>query len=99
MIRDAICERLITKTYTKGSMILYPGSRVDNIVFIIQGEMRETICLDEYPEAILSEGDFVGGTLLSWCIEDSSVRKGWMLSMLSINASCFNFFILLFASS
>lgn len=77
-LRDAICERLRTKTYEQGSTILNLGSRVDSIVFIIQGEMME-ICLDEYGESWLSEGDFVGGSLLSWCIEDSCVRKGPIL--------------------
>ncbi|XP_057804147.1 receptor like protein kinase S.2-like isoform X2 [Salvia miltiorrhiza] len=70
---DAICERLRTKTYIRGSTMLYPGGCVNKIVFIIQGKM-ESIFVDEFTTVPLSEGDFCGETLLPWCLANSSVN-------------------------
>ncbi|KAG6401969.1 hypothetical protein SASPL_138837 [Salvia splendens] len=72
---DAICERLRTKTYARGSTILYPGGRVNKIVFIIQGKM-EISFVDEFTTCLLSEGDCCGETLLPGCLENSSVNTG-----------------------
>ncbi|KAI3454340.1 hypothetical protein Pfo_011003 [Paulownia fortunei] len=71
-IMDAICERLRTKTYIKGSEILYRGGLVDEMVFIIQGKL-ESIGSFVVP---LSEGDVCGEELLTWCLEHSSVNEG-----------------------
>lgn len=74
-IIDAICERLTTKTYIRGSTMFYPGGYVNKIVFIIQGKM-ESVFVDEFTSVLLSEGDFCGETLLPWCLENSSVYTG-----------------------
>ncbi|PIN05895.1 hypothetical protein CDL12_21560 [Handroanthus impetiginosus] len=72
-ITDAICERLRTKTYIKGSKILIRGGLVDKMVFIIRGKM-ESIGEDGIVVP-LSEGDVCGEELLTWCLEHSSVNK------------------------
>ncbi|KAK6148242.1 hypothetical protein DH2020_019154 [Rehmannia glutinosa] len=72
-IIDAICERLRTKTYIKGSKILYRGGLVDKMVFIIRGKM-ESIG-EDLIVVPLSEGDVCGEELLTWCLEHSSVNK------------------------
>ncbi|KAK4394909.1 putative cyclic nucleotide-gated ion channel 20, chloroplastic [Sesamum angolense] len=73
-IIDAICERLRTKTYIKGSKILCRGGLVDKMVFIIRGKM-ESIGEDLTVLPLL-EGDVCGEELLTWCLEHSSVNKG-----------------------
>ncbi|KAL1541957.1 non-specific serine/threonine protein kinase [Salvia divinorum] len=70
---DAICERLRTETYVRGSTILYPGGRVNKIVFIIQGNM-ETSFVDEFITYRLGEGDSCGDELLPWCLLYSSAN-------------------------
>ncbi|KAK4479268.1 hypothetical protein RD792_014779 [Penstemon davidsonii] len=72
-IIDAICERLRTKTYIKGSKILYRGGLVDKMVFIIRGKM-ESIG-EDLIVVPLSEGDACGEELLTWCLKHSSVNK------------------------
>ncbi|KAL2243852.1 probable cyclic nucleotide-gated ion channel 20, chloroplastic isoform X1 [Sesamum indicum] len=72
-IIDAICERLRTKTYIKGSKILCRGGLVDKMVFIIRGKM-ESIG-EDLTVLPLSEGDVCGEELLTWCLEHSSVNK------------------------
>ncbi|KAI3464188.1 hypothetical protein Pfo_020851 [Paulownia fortunei] len=72
-IIDAICERLRTKTYIKGSKILFRGGLVDKMVFIIRGKM-ESIG-EDLNVVPLSEGDVCGEELLTWCLEHSSVNK------------------------
>ncbi|PIN05897.1 Cyclic nucleotide-gated cation channel CNGA1-3 [Handroanthus impetiginosus] len=72
-IIDAICERLRTKPYIKGSKILFRGGLVDKMVFIIRGKM-ESIGEDGIVVP-LSEGDVCGEELLTWCLEHSSVNK------------------------
>ncbi|KAL0356399.1 UNVERIFIED_CONTAM: putative cyclic nucleotide-gated ion channel 20, chloroplastic [Sesamum radiatum] len=72
-IIDAICERLRTKTYIKGSKILCRGGLVDKMVFIIRGKM-ESIGEDLTVLPLL-EGDVCGEELLTWCLEHSSVNK------------------------
>lgn len=71
---DAIQEKLKTRSYIKGSKILYMGGLVDKIVFIIRGKMMSTG--DDGNDSILSEGDVCGEELLTWCLEHSSVTKG-----------------------
>ncbi|KAG8388504.1 hypothetical protein BUALT_Bualt02G0132500 [Buddleja alternifolia] len=72
-IIDAICERLRTKTYIKGSKIFSMGGLIDKMVFIIRGTM-ESIGEDQIVVP-LSEGDVCGEELLTWCLEHSSVNK------------------------
>ncbi|XP_051136434.1 probable cyclic nucleotide-gated ion channel 20, chloroplastic isoform X2 [Andrographis paniculata] len=69
---DAICNRLKTKTYVKGSRIIFPGGLVDKMVFIIRGKM-ETV--EENVIVPLSEGDVCGEELLTWFLEHSSTSK------------------------
>ncbi|GFP99067.1 probable cyclic nucleotide-gated ion channel 20 chloroplastic [Phtheirospermum japonicum] len=72
-IIDAICERLRTKTYIKGSKILFPGGLVDKMVFIIRGKMQSSS--EDQVVVPLSEGDVCGEELLTWCLEHSSARE------------------------
>ncbi|XP_057952112.1 probable cyclic nucleotide-gated ion channel 20, chloroplastic isoform X2 [Malania oleifera] len=72
-ILDAICERLRQKTYITGSQILYPGSLVKKMVFIVRGKM-ESIGEDGITVP-LSEGGVCGEELLIWCLEHSPVNK------------------------
>ncbi|GFP88478.1 probable cyclic nucleotide-gated ion channel 20 chloroplastic [Phtheirospermum japonicum] len=72
-IIDAICERLRTKTYIRGSKILYRGGLVNKMIFIIRGKM-ESIGEDSIILP-LSEGDVGGEELLTWCLEHTSVNK------------------------
>ncbi|XP_073134490.1 probable cyclic nucleotide-gated ion channel 20, chloroplastic [Henckelia pumila] len=72
-IIDAICERLRTKTYIKGSKILSRGGLVDKIFFIIRGKMESVG--EDMIGIPLSEGDVCGEELLTWCLEHSSVNK------------------------
>lgn len=72
-IIDAICERLITKTYIRGGKILSHGTLVDKMVFIIQGKM-ESIGEDHTIVPLL-KGDVCGEELLTWCLEHSSVNE------------------------
>ncbi|KAG8388507.1 hypothetical protein BUALT_Bualt02G0132800 [Buddleja alternifolia] len=72
-IIDAICERLSTKTYIKGSKVLSMGGPIDKMVFIIKGKMES---VGEDLSAIpLSKGDVCGEELLTWCLEHFSVNK------------------------
>lgn len=71
---DAIQEKLKTRSYIRGSKILYPGGLVDKIVFIIRGKMMSTG--EDGNASILSEGDVCGEELLTWCLEHSSLSKG-----------------------
>ncbi|KAL3628946.1 putative cyclic nucleotide-gated ion channel 20, chloroplastic [Castilleja foliolosa] len=72
-IIDAICERLRTKTYIKGSKILYRGGLVDKMIFIIRGKMESNG--DDLIFLPLSEGDVCGEELLTWCLEHTSVNQ------------------------
>ncbi|KAH6819960.1 cyclic nucleotide-binding transporter 1 [Perilla frutescens var. hirtella] len=70
---DAIQEKLKTKSYIKGSKILYQGGLVDKMVFIIRGKMMSTG--EDGVASFLSEGDVCGEELLTWCLEHSSINK------------------------
>ncbi|KAH6806759.1 cyclic nucleotide-binding transporter 1 [Perilla frutescens var. frutescens] len=72
-IIDAIREKLKTKTYIKGSNIMFHGGLIDKMVFIIRGKM-----LSEGEDRIsspLAEGEVCGEELLTWCLEHSSINK------------------------
>ncbi|XP_042011678.1 putative receptor-like protein kinase At5g39000 isoform X1 [Salvia splendens] len=71
---DAICERLRTQTYVRGSTIFYPGGHVKKIVFIIQGTMEISLVDKSYTRR-LSEGDCHGDDLFTWCLLKSPVNK------------------------
>ncbi|KZV34776.1 putative cyclic nucleotide-gated ion channel 20, chloroplastic-like [Dorcoceras hygrometricum] len=73
-IMDAICERLRMKSYMEGSTVVWRDGLLDKMVFIIRGKME---CSGENNnDAVhLSEGDFFGEELLTWCLDHSSVNK------------------------
>jgi cyclic nucleotide gated channel len=73
-ILDAICERLRQKIYIKGSKILYDGGLVEKVVFVVRGKL-ESIGEDGI-RVPLSEGNFCGEELLTWCLEHASGNKG-----------------------
>ncbi|XP_038987401.1 probable cyclic nucleotide-gated ion channel 20, chloroplastic [Phoenix dactylifera] len=70
---DAVCEKLRQKLYIRGSDILYVGSPVEKMVFIVRGKL-ESIGADGNV-APLSEGDVCGEELLTWYLEHSSVNR------------------------
>ncbi|XP_010932484.1 probable cyclic nucleotide-gated ion channel 20, chloroplastic [Elaeis guineensis] len=70
---DAVCEKLRQKLYIRGSDILYQGSPVEKMVFIVRGKL-ESIGTDGNI-APLSEGDVCGEELLTWYLEHSSVNR------------------------
>ena len=73
-ILDAIYERLKQNIYIKGSKIMYPGVLVEKMVFVVRGKLES---VGEDGTAVsLSEGDFFGEELLTWCLEQSPVSKG-----------------------
>ncbi|KAJ0104512.1 hypothetical protein Patl1_19487 [Pistacia atlantica] len=72
-ILDSICERLRQKTYIKESKILYHGSVIEKMVFIVRGKMVSTG--EDGIRVPLSEGDVCGEELLTWCLEHSSVNR------------------------
>lgn len=74
LVIDAICERLRTKTYIKGSKIILHGGLVDKMVFIIRGNMESVE--ENIINIPLSEGDVCGEELLTWLLEHSPARKG-----------------------
>lgn len=80
---DAIQGKLKTRSYIKGSKILYMGGLVDKIVFIIRGKMTSTG--EDGSNSILSEGDFCGEELLTWCLEHSSLTKGISIAEISLH--------------
>ncbi|KAL3642268.1 hypothetical protein CASFOL_013083 [Castilleja foliolosa] len=73
-ILDAIYERLRTKTYIKGSEILYRGGLVDKMIFVIRGKMNSVG--EDLILLPLSQGDVCGEELLTWYLEHSYVNKG-----------------------
>ncbi|KAL5721726.1 hypothetical protein ACHQM5_005334 [Ranunculus cassubicifolius] len=73
-ILDAICERLRQKLYIQDSRILYNGSAIDKILFIVRGKMV-SVDKDENT-APLSEGDICCEELLTWSLDHSSVPRG-----------------------
>lgn len=81
-IIDAICEKLRQKTYIKGSKILYRGSLIEKMTFVVRGKMESVV--DNGTKDTLSEGDVCGEELLTWCLEHSSVNKG----MIWITITC-----------
>ncbi|KAG8367509.1 hypothetical protein BUALT_Bualt16G0079300 [Buddleja alternifolia] len=69
-IIDAICERLRTNTYIKGTKILSRGGLVDKMVLIVRGEM-ESIG-EDLNVVTLSEGDVCGEELYTWFLDEHS---------------------------
>ncbi|KAJ1379564.1 RmlC-like jelly roll fold [Sesbania bispinosa] len=69
---DAICERLKLKIFIEESKILYPGGPIDKMIFIIRGKVES---IEDKTTICLSEGDFCGEELLTWCLEHYSVNR------------------------
>lgn len=73
---DAICERLKPSLYTENTFILREGDPVDEVLFIIRGEL-ESVTTDGgrsgfYNKGSLKEGDFCGEELLTWALDPKS---------------------------
>ncbi|KAL5721724.1 hypothetical protein ACHQM5_005332 [Ranunculus cassubicifolius] len=73
-IFDAIGERLRQKLYIKDSKILYPGSAIDMILFIVRGKMV-SVDATGYTTP-LSDGDICCEELLAWSLDHSPVPRG-----------------------
>lgn len=71
-ILDALRERLKQRRYISSSTVLHHGGVVEEMVFIVRGEME---CIGEDGSVLsLTEGDLCGEELLSWCLKRSSLN-------------------------
>lgn len=84
-ILDAICERLRQNTYIEKSIVLYQGSIVDKMVFIVRGKMESTG--EDGIRVPLCEGDVCGEELLTWCLEHSSISRGNIMTRICMKAT------------
>ncbi|KAK8952321.1 hypothetical protein KSP39_PZI003619 [Platanthera zijinensis] len=72
-VLDAIFAKLRQTLYIRGSDILYQGSPIDKMVFIVRGKL-ESIGVDGNVSP-LSESDVCGEELLAWCLERSANKE------------------------
>lgn len=73
---DAICERLTSSLSTQGSYIVREGDPVDEMLFIIRGQMESSTTNGGrsgfYNSITLRPGDFCGEELLTWALVPNS---------------------------
>ncbi|KAL0377446.1 UNVERIFIED_CONTAM: Cyclic nucleotide-gated ion channel 18 [Sesamum radiatum] len=73
---DAICERLVSSLSTKGSYIVREGDPVNEMLFIIRGQMESSTTNGGrsgfYNSITLRPGDFCGEELLTWALVPNS---------------------------
>ncbi|GAB2222814.1 hypothetical protein Droror1_Dr00016942 [Drosera rotundifolia] len=69
---DAICERLIATLSTKGTYIVREGDPVDEMLFIIRGQLESSTTdggrSGFFNSITLRPGDFCGEELLTWAL-------------------------------
>ncbi|KAK4417746.1 Cyclic nucleotide-gated ion channel 18 [Sesamum alatum] len=69
---DAICERLVSSLSTKGSYIVREGDPVNEMLFIIRGQMESSTTNGGrsgfFNSITLRPGDFCGEELLTWAL-------------------------------
>ncbi|KAG9139825.1 hypothetical protein Leryth_027150 [Lithospermum erythrorhizon] len=73
---DAICERLVPSLNTKDTYIVREGDPVNDMLFIIRGELESSTTNGGrsgfYNSIILKPGDFCGEELLTWALMPTS---------------------------
>lgn len=73
---DAICERLVSSLSTQGSNLVREGDPVDEMLFIIRGQMESSTTNGGrsgfYNSITLRPGDFCGEELLTWALIPNS---------------------------
>lgn len=76
---DAICERLTSSLSTQGSYIVREGDPVDEMLFVIRGQMESSTTNGGrsgfYNSITLRPGDFCGEELLTWALLPSSSQN------------------------
>ncbi|KAL8471401.1 hypothetical protein ACS0TY_028887 [Phlomoides rotata] len=75
---DAICELLVSSLSTQGSYIVREGDPVDEMLFIIRGQMESSTTNGGrsgfFNSITLRPGDFCGEELLTWALVPSSLN-------------------------
>ncbi|MED6158527.1 Cyclic nucleotide-gated ion channel 18, variant 2 [Stylosanthes scabra] len=73
---DAICERLVSSLSTEGTYIFREGDPVDEMLFIIRGQLESSTTNGGrsgfYNSITLRPGDFCGEELLTWALLPNS---------------------------
>ncbi|KAL1352872.1 hypothetical protein HN51_016842 [Arachis hypogaea] len=73
---DAICERLVSSLSTEGTYIFREGDPVDEMLFIIRGQLESSTTNGGrsgfYNSITLRPGDFCGEELLTWALMPNS---------------------------
>ncbi|XP_057836809.2 probable cyclic nucleotide-gated ion channel 5 [Cryptomeria japonica] len=73
---DAICERLKTSLYTEDACIVREGEYIDEMLFIIQGQIESVTTnggrIGFFNHVVLKQGDFCGEELLTWALDPKS---------------------------
>ncbi|KAK9664092.1 hypothetical protein RND81_14G019100 [Saponaria officinalis] len=76
LLLDAICERLIATLSTQGTYIFREGDPVDEMLFIIRGQLESSTegggRLGFFNSITLRPGDFCGEELLTWALVPNS---------------------------
>ncbi|PIN02197.1 K+-channel ERG [Handroanthus impetiginosus] len=73
---DAICERLVSSLNTKGTYIVREGDPVNEMIFIIRGQLESSTTdggrSGFFNSITLKPGDFCGEELLTWALMNTS---------------------------
>lgn len=73
---DAICERLVSSLNTKGTYIVREGDPVNEMLFIIRGQLESSTTdggrSGFFNSITLKLGDFCGEELLTWALMSTS---------------------------
>lgn len=73
---DAICQRLVSSLNTKGTYIVREGDPVNEMLFIIRGQLESSTMgggrSGFFNSITLKLGDFCGEELLTWALMSSS---------------------------
>ncbi|KDP32620.1 hypothetical protein JCGZ_13170 [Jatropha curcas] len=69
---DAICDHLRPVLYTKDSLIFREGDAVDEMLFILNGDL---VSVTTNGAVYLKAGDFYGEGLLTWALDPRSKSK------------------------
>lgn len=75
---DAICERLVSSLSTKGTYIVREGDPVNEMLFIIRGQLESSTTNGGrsgfFNSITLRPGDFCGEELLTWALVPNSLN-------------------------
>ncbi|KAL8459420.1 hypothetical protein ACS0TY_036781 [Phlomoides rotata] len=76
ILLDAICQRLVSSLNTKGTYIVREGDPVNEMFFIIRGQVESSTTdggrLGFFNSITLKPGDFCGEELLTWALMSTS---------------------------